>query len=105
MNESEILQTTYIDGGIYCLKTMPDRTVIFLCEPVLGDIGKLVQYEKDSKGLYKKTGVQYFLTDYEQGDLKGYFVNRDNYEMVGRLDINYVISEDGKYILKGTLDV
>lgn len=104
MKEYEILEQTFIDGGIYCLKSMPDKTAIFLCEPVIGGIGKLSQYVNDSKGLWKKTGTQYFLGDYELGDLKGFFLNRDNYDMLGRLDINYVISQDGNFILKGSLD-
>lgn len=104
MKEHEILEQTFIDGGIYCLKSMPDKSAIFLCEPVVGGIGKLSQYVFEEKGLWKRTGTQYFLNDYEATDLKGFFLNRENYDMLGRLDINYVISEDNKFILKGTLD-
>ena len=80
MKDYEILEQTFIDGGVYCLKSMPDKSAIFLCEPVIGGIGKLSQYTKEDNGLWKRTGTQYFLSDYEMGSLKGYFLNRENYD-------------------------
>lgn len=105
MKDYEILEQTFIDGGVYCLKSMSDKTVIFLCEPVLGGIGKLSQYKFTDNGLWSKTGVQYFLNDYNIDNIKGYFLNRGNYDMLGRLQLNYVLSEDGKFLLKGDIDV
>lgn len=104
MKDYEILEQTFIDGGVYCLRSMTDKTTIFLCEPVVGGIGKLSQFSYKNGGLWQRTGTQYFLNDYELGSIRGYFLNRDNYDMLGRLQVNFVISDDGKFILKGDLE-
>lgn len=90
----------FVRDGIYKFN-YTDEDIIFACVPSAGTtIGKLVQYEyKD--GIYEKTGITYFLNCYNEGDIKSLFLNRANYEILGMLGQNYVMSEDDKFIIKG----
>lgn len=90
----------FVKDGIYRLNNSSNE-FIFVCVPSPGlPVGKLVQY-KEEDGIYEKTGISYFLNCYQEGDIKSLFLNRDNYEMVGMLGQNYVMSDDEEQILKG----
>ena len=90
----------FIKDGVYKLNNSTEE-FIFICTPSANtSIGKLVQY-KEENGIYEKTGISYFLNTYQEGDIRSLFLNRDNYEMLGILGQNYVMSEDEEYILKG----
>lgn len=95
------LNKIFVDRGIYQLKQFRDNSSVFLCEALQGNsIGKLVVYKETEPKLYERTDVSYFLNAYYAGDLKELFIKRDNYDMIGMLQSNYVLSEDKKYLLK-----
>lgn len=90
----------FVKDGVYKLNNSSDE-FIFICIPsAASSLGKLVQY-KYEEGIYEKTGISYFLNFYQEGDIKSLFLNRDNYEMIGILGQNFVMSEDEDKILKG----
>ena len=89
----------FVRDGVYRLKGNKDS--IFICIPSAEtSIGKLVQYKNNGK-MYEKTGISYFLNCYQEDDIKSLFLNRDNYDMLGMIGNNFVISEDELYILEG----
>ena len=86
----------FIDKGIYKLKTVSDS--IFLCEALTGNrIGKLVQYKKE-KNHWKRTNFAYFITTYSEDEVKSIFIVRENYDMLGRIDVNYVFRDNKQVI-------
>lgn len=89
----------FVKDGVYKLNNSSDE-FIFICIPSAASFGKLVQYKLED-GIYEKTGISYFLNFYQEGDIKSLFLNRDNYEMIGVLGQNFVMSEDEDKILKG----
>ena len=90
----------FVKDGVYKLNNSTDE-FIFICLPSADtSIGKIIQY-KYNEGNYEKTGISYFLNSYQEGDIRSLFLNRDNYEMLGILGQNYVMSEDETKILKG----
>lgn len=90
----------FIKDGVYKFN-LTNEDIIFVCVPSGGtSIGKLVQYENNGN-MYEKTGITYFLNCFCDGDIKALFVNRSNYEMLGMLGHNYVMSDDDYFILKG----
>lgn len=90
----------FVRDGIYKFN-YSDEDTIFACVASAGTtIGKLVQYQ-NKDGIYEKTGITYFLNCYCEGDIKSLFLNRANYEMLGMLGQNYVISDDDNFILEG----
>ena len=100
----ESIEDYFIGGGVYKLNKMEEDNCIFLCVPACGThIAKLVMYEtKNIKTrTYQRTATSYFLNCYKQDDVKSLFLNRDNYEMIGRLGVNFCLSQDEKYILEG----
>ena len=94
-----LIEDTFIEGGVYQLKSSFDS--VFLCESLSAhQIGKLVMYTKIDNKLYERTNTSYFLTSYNETDLKAIFANRSNYEMLGRIDFNFVMSTDTNYIIQ-----
>lgn len=94
----------FVSGGIYSLNILETDKNIFLCLPTGGSyIAKLVMYRPvmDKGDTFEKTSTSYFLNCYKPDDIKSLFLNRDNYEMVGKIGINYCLSDDQNYILKG----
>lgn len=91
------LNKIFIDKGIYKLKDTKKN--IFLCESTSSTIGKIVLFEEVSAELFERTSIAYFLNIYKEGDLKELFVNRENYDMVGKVDDNYILSDDGRFLL------
>ncbi len=90
----------FVKNGVYKLNNC-NEDFIFICVPAAGNcMGKLVQY-KNNGNIYEKTGVNFFLNCYIEGDIKSLFLNRDNYEMLGLIGENFVLSEDEQQILKG----
>ena len=89
----------FVKNGIYKLNNTDDE-FIFLCTSSSQSIGKLVQYKLNGS-LYEKTGVTYFLNSYHEGDVKSLFVCRENYDIIGMLGQNFVLSDNEQYILKG----
>lgn len=89
----------FVKNGIYKLNNTDDE-FIFLCTSSSQSIGKLVQYKLNGS-LYEKTGVNYFLNSYYEGDVKSLFVCRENYDIIGMLGQNFVLSDNEQYILKG----
>lgn len=83
---------------VYKLKECGTDT-IFVCKEVAGkNLGKLVQYKciydnTSSNIIYMRTGSDYFLADY-LNKTKNYFLDSDNYEVIGRLGVNYFPSID-----------
>lgn len=93
---TSILINSFVAGGIYTLKEFD--TGIFLCESVTPEIGKLTFFKEVEPKLFKRTLNSYFLNCYFEGDLKQLFVKRENYEMIGKLGTNYILSNDKKWI-------
>lgn len=88
----------FIANGIYVLKGIYD--CIFACLPCSQSlIGKLVRYKK-SGNMYEKTCTTYFLNDYYEGDIKEYFLDWNNYEMIGMIGEQFMFENDDEYILK-----
>lgn len=84
---------------VYMLPSMLDS--IFLCESCSGGyIGKIVKYDKVSTNIFERTNIQYFLNTYVPGDFKSFVLNRENYEIVGNIDINYKLSSDKTTLIK-----
>lgn len=95
------MMNCFVADGVYTLNMISDDDIIFVCTPSTGStIGKLVQY-KWNGNLYAKTGVSYFLNRYNSDDIKSVFLKRENYEIIGSLCQNFVMSDDEEYILKG----
>ena len=90
------LNKIFIDKGIYKLKDTKNN--IFLCESTSSTIGKIVLFEEVSKELFKRTNIAYFLNIFKEGDLKELFVNRENYDMVGKVDDNYILTDDKMFL-------
>ena len=94
----DILNDTFIDLGVYQLKQ--DKDSIFLCKSVSGNsIGKLMMYNRVSERIFEKSSICYFLNSYTEGDIKELFINRKNYEMLGRVDHNFVLTPNDQYLL------
>lgn len=91
----------FVQDGVYKMKSCEDY--IFICMSSANtSIGKLVQYKYDEdKKLYVQTGNTYFLNTYMENDIKTLFLKRENYDMVGLLGQNFVLSDDELYILEG----
>ena len=85
----------FIQDHIYALPILTHT--IFLCEDMMG-IGKLVKYDKVSKIEYMRSSIQYFLNTYISGDVKSIFLDIHNYELLGVLNKNYIISSDRQII-------
>lgn len=98
-----VLQDAFVDGGVYVLHNMPSKNAVFLCQSVSGGIGKLIQYISEDEPpieLWERTGVQYFLNSYDIDSIKSLFLNRENYDMLGMLGCNYLLSEDDSYLMR-----
>ena len=77
---------------VYIYKDCPE--MIFVCVPCYGDaIGKIVQYKKNGD-MWEKTGNTFFLNFYFEGELKALFLNRDNYDVIGKIGVNSEFSQD-----------
>lgn len=93
------LLDSFVSGGCYCLKEQYDN--MFVCMPAAGNsMGKLVQYRKQTPTMWERTGITHFLNIYFDNDVKELFLNRDNYDMIGRLGDNYELSADEDYVLR-----
>lgn len=59
-------------------------------------MGRLEQFVNIGTNCFKSTGVKYFLSFWRQedGGLKSYFVNPENYEHVGILNTNYKLHDE-----------
>ena len=89
----------FVSNGIYLLKNHYD--CIFVCLTTRSGLGKLVQYRKQSETMYEKTTVSYLIKYYEEDDVQSVFVDRENYEMIGRIGLNFKFSDDERnYILR-----
>jgi hypothetical protein len=83
----------FVSDGVYLFKD--NREVVFVCFSCYNHaIGKLVQYKRTGESLWEKTDVAYFLNFYFEGDIKSVFLNRDNYDMIGKVGVNFELSED-----------
>lgn len=83
------LTTNFVDNGVYKLKNLPKD--IFLCSAVQGyGMGKLVRYENVGSKTYRETNMCYFISCYAEDDIKALFIDRNNYDMLGMLDKNYI---------------
>ena len=49
--------------------------------------------------MYEKTGVSYFLNSYNENDIKSIFLKRENYEMLGMIGQNFVMSDNEEFVL------
>lgn len=87
----------FVEKGVYIIPNYKD---LFLCERVNNRIGKLVLYNKISKDIYERTQIQYFLNYYKENDIKELFLNAENYELMGIIDINFKLSADKKNLIK-----
>ena len=93
--------TQFISYGVYCLNAISAKDMLFVCVPCSGaHVAKLVQYKHTSKGVYKKTGISYFLNGYKTDDIKSMFLRRENYEILGRIGSNYCLSEDENQLIR-----
>ncbi len=91
------LNKIFVDGGIYKANKINDG--VFLCQAVEGNnIGKLTYYSELGKGCYTETKMTYFLNFFEIGDVKELFISRENYDMLGKLGINYQLEDN---VLRG----
>ena len=91
---------SFICNGVYLFKD--NRDTVFVCLPCANDlIGKLVQYKKSTDTLYEKTNVAYFINYYIQGDIKSVFLNRNNYDIIGKVGNNFTLLDEGKYLVRG----
>jgi len=94
------LNEYFVKNGVYKLNNYSEDS-IFICMSTAGDtIGKLVQFDLHD-GIYEKTNNTYFLNSYMENDIKSLFVKRENYEMLGMLEQNFVINEDETKVLRG----
>jgi len=92
------LVNTFIEDGIYKLKNFKES--IFVCSSSSSDhIGKLTQYIKDGN-IYEKTNITYFLNCYLTDDLKELFLKRENYDMIGKIGVNFDYYDDKHYIMR-----
>lgn len=89
----------FVTDGVYKLNNSNDE-FIFVCETSNINTGKLIQY-KNVGGVYERTDLCYFLHTYKEDDIKSLFLNRENYEILGMLGQNFVMSKDRKQVLKG----
>ena len=90
----------FVKNGVYKLNNSTEE-FIFVCLPCSNcKLGKLSQYKKVEE-IYERTGINYFLNYYIEGDIKSLFLNRQNYEMLGMIGQNFVMSPDEQKILKG----
>lgn len=90
----------FVKDGVYKFNNSEDDFV-FVCMPAMDSImGKLVQY-RNNGNIYEKTGVNFFLNCYIEGDIKSLFLNRENYEIIGMIGQNFVLSKDEQQLLKG----
>ena len=99
MSKHDLLNV-FVKDGVYVLKDL--RGSLFVCVDChQATIGKLVEYKKDGN-IYEKTGNSFFLNFYYENDVKEIFLNRDNYDMIGLLGVNYILSEDDErtYLLR-----
>ena len=95
------LNNLFIDEGVYKLKA--GGASLFVCKGINEKyIGKLEEYEKASERnvIYEKTGNSYFLNGCQTNDLKAFLTNRQNYEMVGKINNNYYLSCNDEYLVK-----
>lgn len=88
----------FVTNGVYVFKG--DYNSLFVCCPTSNLIGKLTKYEKNTNSMYEKTCISYFLNCYNENDIKSLFLNRKNYEMVGKIGNNFEFSKDNEYLLK-----
>ena len=89
----------FITNGVYVFKG--DYDSLFVCTPVSSNfIGKLTRYKKETDTMYSKTNISFFLNCYPEDDIKSLFLDRSNYEIIGKIDSNYKFSKDGNYLLK-----
>lgn len=88
----------FVKDGVYKLNNGSNE-FIFVCMPSTGTtIGKLVQYKLNDT-MYEKTGVSYFLNSYNENDIKSIFLKRENYEMLGMIGQNFVMSDNEEFVL------
>lgn len=87
----------FVKDGVYKLNGISDY--LFLCTSCNNTIGKLVQYiyNKDID-TYEKTSITYFLNFYSEDDVKSLFLRRQNYEIVGMLNKNFMLSDDASFL-------
>ena len=90
----------FIAGGVYSFHG--DRVNLYVCLPCFENIiGKLVQYKKVNKAAWEKTNITYFLNSLPEDDIKSLFLDRENYEIEGRLELNYYLSDKQDFLIKG----
>ena len=91
------LSKVFVDRGIYKLNSVSDS--IFLCEAIGANyIAKLVNYKQLLRDCWERTDTSYFITTYSENDIKSIFILRENYDMLGMIDNNFVFCDDRKYI-------
>lgn len=89
----------FVTNGVYIFKG--DYNSLFVCTPVGTElIGKLTQFKKNTDTLYERTCISYFLNCYRDDDIKSIFLDRQNYDMIGQIGINFEFSKDEKYLLR-----
>ena len=89
----------FLKNGVY--KLLSNNDSVFLCLPAATlVIGKLQQFKLIDDKKYEKTGNTYFLSSYKEDDVRSIFLNEENYEQVGLLDSNFILSEDGNVLIE-----
>ena len=87
----------FVKDGVYKLKGIDDY--LFLCTSCNNSIGILVQYIYNNDiDTYEKTSVTYFLNFYTENDVKSLFLRRQNYEIEGMLNKNFMLSDDTSFL-------
>ena len=91
----------FVENGVYLHKQIGNNKTLFICESSVGmSVGKLVQYvtkdDPSGEAYWERSPIQYFLNNYIEDDIKGLFVDCNNYEQIGKIDNNF----DKKILVK-----
>lgn len=102
MDNAELLEYFAADY-VYSFKMGGDY--VFLCSSSASNtMGKLIRYNKigctEEEIIYEKTGISYFLNWYQEDDIKGLFVDRDNYDIIGKLEDNFELKNNKKHLVR-----
>ncbi len=96
----------FTPNEVYQLNSLTNDS-LFVCLPTaLNTMGKLLRFTKigtdGSKALYKYSNISYFLNCYQKEDPKSFFLNRENYDIVGKLENNFLLQEktDGLFLTR-----
>lgn len=102
MSNYELLEY-FASDYVYSLKMGGDH--VFLCSTSASNtMGRLTRYNKvgctEKEIIYEKTGISYFLNYYPEDDIKALFVDRDNYDIIGKLQDNFELKDNKKYLVR-----